>query len=285
MSAIALKESVTGDQQLVELWMHGKAGNTQRYYRRESTNFLHWIGKSLSLVSLSDLQGYADKLDNDGLQVSSQAKALSTIKSLLTFGHKIGVLQFNVGAVIEMPKSKDRLAERILSESEVLMMIALESNRRNKLILKLLYGAGLRVSELCGLKWCDLKPSGESGQVTVFGKGGKTRVILLPVSLYRELVDMRGDRCHDDATFASRKGQGHLDTSMVLRIVKAASTKAGINGGVSPHWLRHCHASHSLDRGAPIQLVQSTLGHSSVATTSKYLHARPNDSSARYLAV
>jgi integrase/recombinase XerD len=83
----------------------------------------------------------------------------------------------------------------------------------------------------------------------------------------------------------SRKNHGHLDPSMVMRIVRAAAARVGIEQNVSPHWLRHCHASHSLDRGAPITLVQSTLGHSNVATTSKYLHARPNDSSARYLAV
>jgi integrase/recombinase XerD len=71
----------------------------------------------------------------------------------------------------------------------------------------------------------------------------------------------------------------------VWRIVRAAAARAGISLAVSPHWLRHAHASHALDRGAPIHLVQATLGHASVATTGKYLHARPTDSSARYLAV
>jgi integrase/recombinase XerD len=285
MSAIVLRESVASDAQLIELWVHGKSKTTVRYYRSESAKFLIFVAKPLSLVGLADLQGFADALGNQNLQVSSQVRSLSVIKSLLTFGHKIGVLSFNVGAVIDLPKCKDKLSERILSESEVHSMIALETNSRNKLILKLLYGGGLRVSELCGLKWCDLKASGESGQVTVFGKGGKTRVVLLPVGLYRDLMAMRGAACHDAPMFASRKGRGHLDSSMVLRIVRAAAIAAGIDGNVSPHWLRHCHASHSLDRGAPITLVQSTLGHSNVATTSKYLHARPNDSSACYLAV
>lgn len=285
MSAIVLNESVASDEQLIDLWVHGKSKTTVRYYRAEAVKFLGSVAKSLSLVTLSDLQGFADELDNQGLQVSSQSRSLSVIKSLLTFGHKIGVLQFNVGAVLVMPKVKDKLSERILTESEVHSMIALESHPRNKLILKLLYGAGLRVSELCSLKWCDVKASGESGQVTVFGKGGKTRAVLLPIGLYRDIQGLRGDRSHDDSVFMSRKGHGHLDPSMVMRIVRAAAVRIGIEQNVSPHWLRHCHASHSLDRGAPITLVQSTLGHSNVATTSKYLHARPNDSSARYLAV
>lgn len=70
-----------------------------------------------------------------------------------------------------------------------------------------------------------------------------------------------------------------------MRIVRAVARRVGIDANVSPHWLRHAHASHSLDRGAPIHLVQATLGHASIATTGKYLHARPQDSSARYLEI
>jgi integrase/recombinase XerD len=82
--------------------------------------------------------------------------------------------------------------------------------------------------------------------------------------------------------FRSAKG-GHLDPSQVHRVVKVAAARAGLPPGLSAHWLRHAHASHALDRGAPVSLVQVTLGHASVATTGRYLHARPNDSSARYL--
>ncbi len=84
--------------------------------------------------------------------------------------------------------------------------------------------------------------------------------------------------------FRSRRG-GHLDPAQAWRIVRAAAERAGLDLPVSPHWLRHAHASHALDRGAPIHLVQATLGHASVATTGRYLHARPTDSSSRYLAV
>ena len=70
---------------------------------------------------------------------------------------------------------------------------------------------------------------------------------------------------------------------MVVKIVQKAAQRAGIEGQVSPHWLRHSHASHSLDHGAPLSLVQQTLGHSSIATTEKYLHAKPDDSSGMYL--
>jgi integrase/recombinase XerD len=82
--------------------------------------------------------------------------------------------------------------------------------------------------------------------------------------------------------FPSRRS-GHLDTSAIWRIIRQAARRAGLEGSVSPHWLRHAHATHALERQAPIHLVAATLGHASVATTGRYLHARPTDSSARYL--
>jgi site-specific recombinase XerD len=83
--------------------------------------------------------------------------------------------------------------------------------------------------------------------------------------------------------FRSRKGGGTLDKSAVHCVVMAAAERAGLSAEVSAYWLRHAHASHSLDRGAPIHLVQQRLGHASVATTGRDPHARPIDSSARYL--
>jgi len=85
--------------------------------------------------------------------------------------------------------------------------------------------------------------------------------------------------------FRSRKHGAALKTVAVLRIVRQAPRRAGVELPVSPHWLRHAHASHALDRGAPIHLVQATLGHASITTTGRYLHARPNDNSSRFLAV
>ena len=84
--------------------------------------------------------------------------------------------------------------------------------------------------------------------------------------------------------FRSRKG-GALTARQAQRLVEAAAKRAGLRASVSPHWLRHAHATHALERGAPIHLVAATLGHASVATTGKYLHARPTDSSSRYLAL
>jgi integrase/recombinase XerD len=270
------------DAHVVVLWIHGRSRHTQRAYRANAERFLAFADKPLAQVSLGDIQAFADSLTF--LAQSSQAQALAAVKSLLAFAHKIGYIRFNVGAAAHLPKAKNALAERILQESEVHKMFALEPNRRNRIILKTLYYAGLRVSELCGLRWLDLQPRGDEGQVTVFGKGGKTRAVLLPTGIWKELVALRDSASDDEPVFRSRLKAGPLDQSQILRIVRAAATRAGTSKNVSPHWLRHAHASHSLDRGAPIHLVQATLGHASVATTGRYLHARPTESSGKYLA-
>lgn len=164
-------------------------------------------------------------------------------------------------------------------------LLALEAHSRNQVLLKLLYAAGLRVSEACALTWRDLQPRDAGGQVTVYGKGGKTRAIVLPSGIWNDLLGLRGEADGNAPVFPSRKKGGNLSEVQVWRIVRAAAKRAGIEGAVSPHWLRHAHASHALDRGAPPHLVQATLGHASLGTTSRYAHARPTDSSARYLAV
>ena len=271
------------DHEVIGMWLHGRPETTARAYAYEVKGLLQAIGKPLPSITLGDLQRYFFTLSS--LSPASRSRAINAAKSLFTFAQRIGYLQFNPCAAIISPKIKNCLAERILPESQVHALIALEPHIRNRVLLRLTYGAGLRVSEVCGLKWKDAQSNGDSGQITIFGKGGKTRVVLLSVDTWKELSGIWGAAGADDPIFASRKGAGHLHPSQAWRIVKGACTRAGIEAAVSPHWLRHAHASHALDRGAPIHLVQATLGHASVATTGKYLHARPEDSSARYLGV
>ncbi len=270
------------DSRVVALWLHGRPAETQRAYRREADRFRMFVSKPLAAVTLGDVQGYTDTLLD--LAPSSQGRALGAVKSLLAFAHRLGYLPFDVGRAVRVPSRRDGLAQRILSEAEVHRLLTLEPDPRNYVLLRFLYASGVRVSEAVGVRWEDMTTRDEGGQVTVYGKGGKTRHILLPPPIWRELLVLRGDALSVAPLFRSQRG-GHLHPSQVLRIVKAAARRAGLSGAESPHWLRHAHASHALDRGAPIHLVQATLGHSSVATTGRYTHARPTDSSARYLAL
>jgi site-specific recombinase XerD len=267
------------DGRLVALWLHGRSPATQRAYGADLAAFRALVPSPLRQVSLGDLQAYQDSLA--ALAPTTQARRLSAIKSLLSFGQRTGFLSVNVGAAIRLPQAKQTLSERILDVDAVLQMLALELQPRNKALLRLLYLGGLRISELCALRGRDLAARDDAGQVTLFGKGGKTRAVLLKASIWQELVALRSAD-PDAPVFRSRQG-GALDPSQVHRIVKQAAQRAGLAKTVSAHWLRHAHVSHALDRGAPVHLVQATVGHASLTTTSRYAHARPGDSSSRYL--
>jgi integrase/recombinase XerD len=103
--------------------------------------------------------------------------------------------------------------------------------------------------------------------------------LLLPEIVSRSLLSLRGDAGANDPAFASRNGGGKLTERAVNKMMKRAAEAAGFNEAISPHWLRHAHGSHAIDRGASLPEVQATLGHGNISTTSGYLHARPDSSS------
>ena len=238
----------------------------------------------LATLSRPDLENYAEYLAGLSLAATTQQRRLNAVRSLLSFAHDIGAIPFNVGARLAMPDAEEKLSERILSQEEVHAIFAHTSKPRDRMILRVLYYTGARVEELAGLTWRNVASADQGdGLVTLFGKRNKTRVVRIPAKVARELLALRGDAALDAPVFTSQKG-GALDTSQVWRIVSSAAKRADITDkNVSPHWLRHAHASHALDKGAPVTLVRDTLGHSSLAITSRYAHARPSDSSAYYL--
>jgi integrase/recombinase XerD len=175
------------------------------------------------------------------------------------------------------------LAKRIISEVEVGLLVRAALTKRDRVLLEVLYAGGLRVSELVALTWSDVLPCEERVQLSIVGKGGKVRQVLLPQTVSRSLLSLRGDAGADGPVFASRSGGGRLTERAVLGTVKRAAANAGLEAPISPHWLRHAHASHAIDRGATLPEVQATLGHGNIATTSGYLHARPETSSGLHL--
>jgi len=275
----------TTDQQVLALWMHGHkhSAATVDAYTRDIPHFLDFVGKDLRTVTLGDVQAYKDALQ--ALPEATADRRLAAVKSLFTFAQKLGYLIFNPAALVKLPKRKETLAQRIMSECDAHRMIALEPDNRNRILLRLLYASGVRVSELCGLKWKDCQERPDGGQVSVLGKGDKTRAIYLSTSTWQDLVSLKGGAAEEEPVFWSKKTHGHLDRTQVFRIVQAAAKRVGLKANVSPHWLRHAHASHAIDHGAPLHVVQATLGHESLKTTGAYLHARPQESSSRYLSV
>lgn len=274
------------DAQLIKLWLYDKSPQYQKKAIIILNAFLKYLGKSLHQVTLEDLQNYLEYLREKYPNLGTLKNHLAAIKSLFNFGHKIGYLRENSSTLIKVPKLKEDLAERIISPEKILQMIALEPNPRNRLILKILYATGIRASELCGLKWHDVQTRGDGlTQISVYGKGSKTRSIILPQSFAKELLNFRENAPLDAPVFHSKKKKygGHLHVSTLEKIVKAARERAEIEEKVSPHFFRHSHASHALEQGAPVHLVRDTLGHSSIKTTARYLHVRPEDSSGRFL--
>lgn len=281
-TAIAIAQN-TEDR--IRLWLHGKSPNTIKSYRRDLYEFLTYAGGvELSQITLNHLQGYEVALGDLGKSQNTIARKLAAVKSLLTFCQKVGLFPYNAGSMINVKPSKDKLSERILSRGEVLDMIYQTANKRDRLLLKLLYVTGARVGELCKLTWSDIKPNEDGGaRITLFGKGDKTRVVLIAGEFYQELTQLHTE--DGGAVFRSRKGQTAITTTQAYRIVRDAADRVGIEGNVSPHWLRHSHASHALDNNAPIHTVQKSLGHASITTTERYLHSNPKDSSGLYIKV
>jgi site-specific recombinase XerD len=269
------------DAQVLQLWLHGKSPCTQRAYVSDLRRFDTFVGRPLAGVTLGDLQEFADALEGSGLAPSSQARTLASVKSLLSFASRIGYTQFNIGAALRLPAAECKLAERIVTQETLWRIIHMEPSARNKLLLRMMYVTAARVSEVATLEWRNLSEREKGGQASLYGKGRKTRSVLIPANIWADLQASHNGAAPDDPVFVSRKHQA-LTTSAIWRICKLAGKRAGVEG-FSPHWLRHAGASHSLDGGAPISVVQAALGHSSMATTGRYLHAKPGEGLCTYL--
>lgn len=279
------------DWTMVREWLRSKRNHhTKRAYERNLETFYQFIAsKPLRYVTLTNLQDYADMLVKEHTESATQAQMLASIKSLFSFGQKMGYLQFNVGTAIQLPQGKDKLAERILESSQLHRMIyeaEKGKSKRDYVLLLVLYGSGIRCSELCSLQWKDVQLNRKGGQITVLGKRGKTRSIPLHTKVWETLQAYKPQGVQGtEYVFQSRqttKEVRRLTESRVWQIVSGIARSAGIDHA-SPHWLRHTHATRALEGHAPIKLLQETLGHTSLAVTGRYTHVRPEDSSSMYL--
>jgi integrase/recombinase XerD len=269
------------DTELIRLWISQKSLTTQKTYITISKQFLTFAGKDLQSVKLEDILLWLESFQLRDKSQNTINNKLAAIKSLFSFGVKTGYLSANPASMIKTIKAKDALNERILQAEEVKNLINVATNERDRSILILLYILGLRISELVGLNWSDFQPTEEAIAVTIFGKGHKTRTLLITRTLWSELQQLpRSDKT--EAVFLSRFGN-RLDRHAIHRLIKKAVEKAGINPHTSAHWLRHAHACHSLNNGAGIDLLMKSLGHSSLAVTSRYLHVQPSECTSKFI--
>ena len=284
------------DALIVEMWLEGRSVKTQRVYRSEAQDLFGFVGQPLAQMKLEDLQRFARRLESKGLAASSRASKLARIKSLFSFASSDGVghLRFNVAAALKLPKVKETLNERILTEEQVQKMIDAAKPGRDRLIVQMIYWLGVRAEELSSLCWRDVKPI-EDGSgaavVTVFGKGEKTRHLRIEKDVFDRLMEWRmrfscGSLIvvqHEDAPVFESRERRAISPGRIWGIVTAAAKRAGIGVKASTHWLRHAHATHAIEHGCDVRIVQQSLGHKSLSTTERYIHARPKISSGKFL--
>jgi integrase/recombinase XerD len=266
------------DSEILWLWLGDKSATTQVSYRSTAAQFVEFVGKPLADVALEDLQLWVRRLKLTD-QPSTVANKMLVVKSLFSFCVKVGYLSTNVGSFLKCPKVKDKLTERILPSADCQKLIEAAGNERDRCLLSLMYVCGLRVSEVCGLTWDDLQPHDKGGKATVFGKGAKTRIVLIPSSLWAELNQLPKA---GKVVFVSRTGKP-LERTRVHKLVKQCAERAGVSEKVSSHWLRHSHASHAIEGGCNLRLLQQSLGHSKLETTERYLHISPDQGSSQYI--
>lgn len=278
--------SAASVEEFIALWLKGKSVNSQRAYRRDIDYFLAFLkDKPLSQITLNDVHAYQEEMAKQGWAESTMNRRIATVKSLLTFGNSTGLLRVNVGKAVRLQELPKKFSQRTLSESQVLMMIAMTPNPRDRILLRFMYAVGCRVSEVCSLHWRDVSenPDG-TATVHIFGKGRKNRWVKFSAETWKELQTLRGNAQPEDFLFASRQGDSGLKPNQVRNIVKKAGLLVNAPE-TSPHWLRHSHAGHSVQRKVPLTLLQETLGHESLNTTRNYIAANPTDSSSMHLPV
>ena len=249
--------------------------NTVASYCSDIESFLNYYTSDLSLVKSGDVEEYlATQTD---LSKRSQARMLSALRSFFKWLVLEGNLKDNPCDKVEGPKLGRYLPDTLSVDEVVSIIDAVNTStwmgKRDKALLEILYGCGLRVSEAVGLKQNLLYL--DEGFVRVIGKGDKERLVPIGEAASDAIVAYLEDRPAEIASseylFVNRYGKP-LSRVSAFKIVKAAAVLAGVRKKISPHTFRHSFATHLIENGADIRLVQEMLGHESVSTTEIYTH-------------
>lgn len=256
----------------------GASAHTLRAYRSELERFQSFLqGQGISRPGRVDgriIRVYLSRLHAAGLSRPSAGRALAAIRSWYRFMARRGSVEKNPAREVGSPKLPRKLVSFLpVDEMWDLLGKAGGSSvkgKRDRAMLELLYATGIRVSELCGLDVTDLDSSQRT--LRVFGKGAKERIVPVGAEALRAVGEYLAE-CPQEAgpLFRNFRG-GRLTVRSVHRIVRARAREAGLSRRVSPHTLRHTFATHLLDAGADLRLIQDLLGHSRLSTTQKYTH-------------
>jgi integrase/recombinase XerD len=268
------------------LWLNdGLARNTLEAYRRDLAQFARWLresgGKALIEAAPADLQRHlAWQVRSRRAKPRTTGRLVSSLKRFFQFALREGLRSDDPAAELDAPKI-GRSLPKSLSEDEVEALLAAPDvtsaqGVRDRAMLETLYASGLRVSELVGLKVAQV--SLDMGVVRVLGKGAKERLTPLGeeavawVDRYRKesRPQLLGER-KSDALFVTTRG-GPMTRQAFWALIKRHGTAAGVRGAISPHVLRHAFATHLVNHGADLRVVQLLLGHADISTTQIYTH-------------
>lgn len=268
------------------LWLEdGLSRNTLESYRRDLNKFAAWLEKqrtaNLLQTTQADIQGYlADLLVVQKAKSSSAGRNLSSLKRLFRYLLRQGKIATDPTLQIDTPKLP-RTLPKTLTEQDVEQLLAAPDTQtplglRDRTMFEVLYATGLRVSELVSLRIGQV--SMDEGVVRVMGKGNKERLVPLGEEaldwLRRYFEDGRGvllgGQVSDDL-FVTARGEG-MTRQMFWYLIKKHARQGGLNKPLSPHTLRHAFATHLLNHGADLRVVQMLLGHADISTTQIYTH-------------
>jgi integrase/recombinase XerC len=255
----------------------GLSVHTLRAYRKDLEEFSQSVKAGADRVDILDVRGFVAGQIQKGLNKVTVGRRLSSIRSFFRYLHREGYISSNPAKLVSNPKIP-RLLPRFLSVDEAFCLLEKPDGMgflpaRDRAILELLYSSGLRVSELAGLNVDDINI--KESLVKIRGKGKKERIV--PVgskaidaakTYMIERILLRGK---DRGLFLNRRGNRLTDRGVRRVVVKYAGSSA-ISGHIGPHTLRHSFASHLLQDGADLRVIQELLGHSSLSTTQKYTH-------------
>ena len=250
---------------------------------RNLTQYLDLSNKHTNIkqVTSADLKSFISWANELGMLSSTQARVISGLKSFFGFLLLEQIIDTDPTAMIEAPRLSRKLPD-VLNLPEINSLIAaVDASRpggmRNKTIIEVLYGCGLRVSELVNLKISEVYD--EEGFIKVVGKGNAERLVpignsaleLLKIYLQEVRVHNKIKEGYQDYIFLNNSGK-NLSRIYVFKTIKALAEKAGINKSISPHTFRHSFATHLIEGGADLRAVQEMLGHVSITTTEIYTH-------------
>ena len=253
--------------------------HTVASYCHDVEGFLSFCGLEPRAVATADIEAYLGKVSADGLSKRSSARLLSALRSFFSWCVEEGEIRENPCDRVEAPKLGKYLPA-VLSIEEVeaiLTSVDLQApyGKRNRAILEVLYGCGLRVSECAGLLLSHIH--WKDGFIDVVGKGNKQRLIPLgemaadAIRTYLPERPVPASRACEDYLFLNRFGKP-LSRVSLFKLVKDQAMAAGIQKEISPHTFRHSFATHLIENGADLRIVQEMLGHESILTTEIYTH-------------